>query len=226
MKKLGLILILVLIIFSYYLLDRYNLILKETFEASDFNIQILTSSIDFDQDGLDDYSDFVLGAKKDADNHPRYDGSYVSGGYPSDDVGVCTDVIWRAFKEAGYNLKEMIDLDIQNNRQDYPHINQPDPNIDFRRVPNLHIFFKKYGTTLPLESSKIEQWQPGDIIIFNNNDHIGLVSDKRNDKGIVLIYHNGGQPNRHEDYLKRGKVIGHYRFDSSLVDSSILIPWQ
>ena len=34
---------------------------------------------------------------------------------PPDTEGVCTDVIWRAFKNAGYSLKDMVDEDIKNN---------------------------------------------------------------------------------------------------------------
>ena len=54
----------------------------------------------------------MFGARKDAEIHPRYNGAYYDGGYPPDDIGVCTDVIWRAFKNAGYNLKDMVDNDI------------------------------------------------------------------------------------------------------------------
>lgn len=38
----------------------------------------IASSMDFNDNGLDDYSDFVLGARKDANNHPSYNGDYVS----------------------------------------------------------------------------------------------------------------------------------------------------
>lgn len=221
LKKGALILIVIIGLVVYY---TYFWQEKE-YDASEFNIETIQALVDFDGDGRDDYTDFVIGAKKDADNHPRYDGSYVSGGYPADDVGVCTDVIWRAFKEAGYNLKEMVDRDILNNPQDYPHIDIADPNIDFRRVPNLHIFFKKYGQELTLDMYQLDQWQPGDIVIFNNDKHIGMVSNKRTKEGIVFIYHNSGQPNRHENYLKRSKIIGHYRFDASKIDEKVLISW-
>lgn len=53
----------------------------------------------------------------------------------------------------------------------------------------------------------------------------GIVSDKRNRDGQPYIIHNGGQPNREEDYLKRGEVTGHYRFDAMLIDPSILVAW-
>lgn len=85
----------------------------------------------------------------------------MHGGYPPDNEGVCSDVIWRAFKNAGYNLKEMIDEDIKNNLDEYPRVNgEPDTNIDFRRVPNLQVFFEKYATKLTKDINIIEEWQP------------------------------------------------------------------
>lgn len=191
----------------------------------DFNLEQLKSSVDFDQDSVDDYADFLLGAKLDAQNKPRYDGSYVAGGYPSDNVGVCTDVIWRAFKEAGYSLKEMVDLDIKKYPEDYPHISTPDPNIDFRRVTNLNIFFSKYAQTLSNDINDLQQWQPGDIVVFNNLEHIGMISDYRNNEGIAYVLHNAGQNERDQDYLTSSKVVAHYRFDASKIDPEILIEW-
>lgn len=222
MKKKLLGMILVLIIGSFLVINYF---IDDFYTARDFDIEVITSSIDFDQDGIDDYSDFVIGAKKDADNYPKYDDAYVSGGYPNNDVGVCTDVIWRAFKEAGYNLKDMIDLDIETYPQDYPHIEAADKNIDFRRVPNQHIFFKKYAQELTLDKNDIASWQPGDIVIFNNNDHVGIVSDKRTKEGITYIYHNGGQLKRHENYLENSTIIGHFRFDANKIVKSLLISW-
>lgn len=193
---------------------------------ADFDLIQLKSPIDFDQDKMDDYADFLLGAKKDAQNKPRYDGSYVVGGYPEDHVGVCTDVIWRAFKEAGYSLKEMVDNDIRSNPDQYPSISAADPNIDFRRVPNLELFFSRYALKLTTDINKLEEWQPGDIVIFNHGSHIGMISDLRNDQGQAYVIHNAGQFNREEDYLNRARIDAHYRFDASIINPEILIPWQ
>ena len=67
----------------------------------------------------------------------------------------------------------------------------------------------------------------GDIVIFNENSHIGIVSDKRNANGQPLIIHNGGQPNREEDYLPGAqKIAAHYRFDASRVPEDMLIEWE
>lgn len=36
-------------------------------------------------------------------------GLIAEGGYPPDNIGVCIDVVWRAFANAGYSLKDMVD---------------------------------------------------------------------------------------------------------------------
>ena len=67
---------------------------------------------------------------------------------------------------------------------------------------------------------------PGDIVIFGNNKHIGIVSNYRNSNGVAYIIHNGGQPVREENYLVRAKVTKHYRFDASKIDDEILVKWE
>ncbi len=43
----------------------------------------------------------------------------------------------------------MIDSDIKNNLAQHPRVEgKPDTNIDFRRVPNLKIFFERYATKI------------------------------------------------------------------------------
>lgn len=210
---------------ALFLASRYNLLPQKSYTAEDFGIETIKSTVDFNGNSVDDSTDLLLGARKDAENKPTYDGSYWEGGYPPDDIGVCSDVVWRAFKNAGYNLREMVDQDILARREAYPLIEEPDTNIDFRRVRNLRIFFEEYAVSFTTDINEIEEWQPGDIVIFGNDKHIGIVSDKRNKDGQTYIIHNGGQPNREEDYLKRGTVTGHYRFDASLVDSDKLIEW-
>lgn len=206
--------------------NHYNLIPKKAYYAHDFDIETITANTDQNQNGVDDYTDIMLGAREDAINHPRYDPSYFDGGYPPDNIGVCTDVIWRSFKNAGYDLKAMVDNDILLRTEAYATVTTPDPNIDFRRVGNLRVFFETYAISLTLDTEKISEWQPGDIVIFNGNKHIGIVSDKRNKDGKPYIIHNGGQPNREEDYLKRANVSGHYRFDASLIENRILVKWK
>ena len=207
---------------AYY----FNLIPNKTYTAEDFGIKTVKCDIDFNNNGIDDFTDLVLGARADAENKPRYDGAYYEGGYPPDDIGVCTDVVWRAFKNAGFDLKQMVDNDILERKNAYTQIEEADPNIDFRRVRNLHVFFEKYAVSLTCDKEKISDWQAGDIVIFGEDKHIGIVSDKRNSDGHTYIIHNGGQPKREEDYLKHGKITAHYRFDTAKVEESVLVRWK
>ena len=205
---------------------HWGLIPRKSYTAADFGIQTAVSPVDYNGNGSDDYADLLKGAKKDAKNHPRYDGSYYEGGYPPEDVGVCTDLVWRAFREAGYALKDMVDADIQNRPEAYPHIEKRDSNIDFRRVTNLHIFFSEYGQSLTTDVAKIDAWQPGDIVIFGANEHVGIISDKRNAVGQPYVLHNGGQLIREEDILSEKKVTGHFRFDASGIPEEVLKPLE
>lgn len=209
-----------------WILYYFNIIPAKVHKGEEFNIQQVKSSVDYNQNGVDDYTDIMLGARKDAENHPTYDSRYWNTGYPPDDIGVCTDVIWRAFKNAGYDLRKMIDRDIARRPEAYPNISTPDSNIDFRRVTNLNVFFKTYCESLTTDTKDIENWQPGDIVIFRENKHIGIVSDKRNSDGITYIIHNASQPEREEDYLKMDKVTAHYRFDASKINADILAKWE
>lgn len=189
---------------------------KKIYYAQDFGINVIISEIDYDNDGIDDYSDILEGAKIDAERRPIYKSAYYEGGYPPDGEGVCTDVIWRSLKNAGYFLKDLVDEDIANNIDLYPKVEgKPDPNIDFRRVPNLKVFFERHALVLTNDPYEIDKWMPGDIVAFGSN-HIGIISDLRNKDGIPYLIHNAGQYNREEDslikwYEKRG-ITGHYRW--------------
>ena len=209
-----------------YIADYYNLLPRRTYAAEDFNIATVYSEVDYNDNGIDDYTDILHGAKMDAKNCPTYNGAYYSGGYPPDDIGVCTDVVWRAFKNAGFDLREMLNNDIIARPGDYPNVEQRDKNIDFRRVGNLRVFFDKYALSISTDITHIEEWQPGDIVIFGDDKHIGIVSDKRNSKGQPYIIHNYGQPKREQDFLKHGNVTGHYRFDASKVSEDIIVKWS
>lgn len=193
--------------------------------GEDFGIERAVSPLDFNGNGVDDYTDFLLGARTDAERAPRYDGAYQESGYPPEDVGVCTDVVWRAFRQAGYALRWMVDRDIADHPERYPLIAERDDRIDFRRVKTLRVFFDAYAVSLTTDIDEIAEWQPGDIVIFGENAHIAVVSDIRNAAGRTYILHNGGQPRREEDYLGRDTVAAHYRFDASNLPPELLIPW-
>jgi len=140
----------------------------------------------------------VQGGREEVARRPLYRSAYHQGGYPPASEGVCTDLIWRAFKIAGHDLKTLIDDDIRKNPALYPRVgNKPDPNIDFRRVPNQIAYFKRHAKNLstkiaPGDMDVMKDWLPGDIVAFRNPDHIAILSDKRNDAFIPYLIHNQG----------------------------------
>ncbi len=177
---------------------------------------------DLDNDGISDMDDILQGAWLEVLNHTKYQSNYYEGGYPPDSEGVCTDVIWRALKNAGYDLKLNMDKDIATNTKDYKKgVVIPDPNIDFRRVKNQHVFFEKYATSLttevkPYNKNNLFQWQAGDIIVLNNSEHVAIVSDRRRKDGVPYIIHNSSTYPKEENLLsiwsKTKRIVGHYRF--------------
>ena len=154
---------------------------QKWYSAQTLGIDELCSSHDENGNGIDDYHDLVAGARAYVESGPSYQSIYYAGGYPDDEHGVCTDVIWHAFAQAGYALKDMVDADIAADRSVYG-IDTPDPNIDFRRVRNLQVFFQRHALTLDADSDEPEDWQPGDIVICH--EHIALCSDRRNAEGF------------------------------------------
>ena len=153
-----------------------------------------------------------------------YDGSYHSIKYPGGDVpsniGVCTDVVIRSYRKVGIDLQKLVHQDIKTNFSKYPSkkiwgLNHPDTNIDHRRVPNLQIFFSRFGQVLSI-SSKTKDYSPGDIVTWmipGNLPHIGVVTDKYNTKtGNPMIVHNIGRGPKVEDMLFSFKITGHYRY--------------
>lgn len=207
MKKIILVILLVIVIVFGLII----LIPNKTYTNSDFNIENYISNIDMDTDGIDDQSDILDNAKKYIATNPKYKSKYYREGYPDDNYGVCTDVVAIALKNAGYDLKELVNEDIVNNNDEY-NIKQIDKNIDFRRVTNLKIYFQHTAISLTTDINKIDEWQGGDIVIFKK--HIGIISDKRNKKGIPLVIHHANplQLEYEEDILdKRNDIVGHYR---------------
>lgn len=179
--------------------------------------EVIVKGPDLNNNGLSDSEDIVIGARKDALAMPAYVNAYYGGGYPPEDEGTCADLVWRAFEEAGYSLKDLVDADIASDPYAYPSVKgRPDPNIDFRRVGNLVVYFERTAESLTLDVYDTDQWQAGDIVIFGGNEHIGIVSDIRNDKDIPYLIHNNDQPIREEDRLEYGDytmgITAHFRW--------------
>ena len=215
MKKKILIIVtnflIILIIVVLYALYRFNYIPHKKYTNEDFNIKTYISKTDKDNDGIDDQTDILNNVRDYIKTNPKYKSKYYATGYPNDEYGVCTDVVTFGLKGAGYDLMNLVNEHIKTNRNLYD-IDVIDKNIDFRRVQNLKVYLDNNAIVLTNDINKIKEWQGGDIVVFKN--HIGIVSDKRNKKGIPFIIHHANPYQRYyeEDILEyRNDIIGHYR---------------
>lgn len=161
--------------------------------------------------------DILAGALDYISDHPKYKSAYYEGGYPDDGYSVCTDLVAAGLLFSGYDLRELVDADIRQAPREYG-IEEPDPNIDYRRVRNLRVFLERNGESLTTDITDADAWQGGDIVVFQ--DHIGVVSDRRNERGVPYVIHHDGpfQPSYEQDILEsRSDLTGHYRFPSAEV---------
>lgn len=209
-KKIAIYVVAIVIIISAFAYRYYqNPSIKRP--TGKYQIKQYHSNNDQDNDGIDDQVDILENALEYISTKPKYQSKYYSTGYSDDEYGVCTDVVAHALKNAGYDLMTLIQEDIQNHPSDYA-IDQPDINIDFRRVRNLKVYFDHTAQILTTDVKDIEDWQGGDIIVFRN--HIGIISDRRNERGVPYVIHHDSpwQLAYEQDILeKRNDIVGHYR---------------
>ena len=151
-----------------------------------------------------------------------YDPSYYSIPYPNGDVpshrGVCSDVVIRAYRKLGIDLQKVVHEDMKVNFELYPRIwglSRPDKSIDHRRVPNLMLFFSRFGEVLAITQVGAD-YRAGDIVCWNlggSITHIGIVVNRLNkDRSHLLLVHNIGQGQVLADCLFDYTIIGHYRY--------------
>lgn len=163
---------------------------------------------------------FLAAAHEQTRHFVRYDSAYTRIPYPGGDVapdrGVCADVVVRAYRGIGIDLQKLVHEDMVAHFDLYPkkwHLTAPDPNIDHRRVPNLHVFFSRFGTSLPVTQSP-EDYRPGDIITNQPfGPHIAIVSDVHalGTKRLMVIQNIGRGPSL-DDQLFRYPLTGHFRY--------------
>lgn len=153
-----------------------------------------------------------------------YDGAYHKLEYPGGDVpaniGVCTDVLIRAYRQLGVDLQKLVHEDMQDNFRAYPSkriwgLTKPDKNIDHRRVPNLQVYFERHAKVLTKSLNAVD-YKAGDIVTWmlpGNLPHIGMVVNEiAQGSGNPLIVHNIGRGPEMSDMLFAYTITGHYRF--------------
>ena len=192
----SVILIFIIIIFCIMVLILLNkmVLVKEYYKASDFNIKTIYSKVDYNKNGIDDYSDFLLGAKKIKGKNSSYE-----------------ELMIKVFQYAGYNLDKMVDNYFKDSK---------DLENKMDRISLYKSFINDNATKISINFKKKEDFQPGDFIFLSEG--IGLLSDKRDKNGLnyIIVIENGKVVEK--EGLKELDVSGHYRFDSSLIDDEIL----
>ena len=216
---------LLLVAFAAYVLVRLTGVLQfraPTYSNDDFGIASYISPYDADGDGIDDQSDIVASARSYVATKPWYGSAYYEGGWPNDGRGVCTDVVAYALIGAGYDVGRLLYEDVTAHPDAY-NIPVPDANIDYRRVEELYDFFSHNTVALTLDPLDLAEWQGGDIVFFDG--HVGVVSDRRNSRGIALVIHHERilQVAYEEDVLEQRPIIGHFRIDG-LTNMTGLMP--
>lgn len=180
---------------------------------------------DADADGIPDPLDILVGAKKTVLNADDYTEGYVTMNYPMGDVprtmGVCTDVIIRAVRNAGVDLQKALHEDIARAPKAYPMVKgNGNAHIDHRRVQTLLPYFKRHweAHTAALDDPH-DPLRPGDIIFMDTfpsrsgPDHIGILSDRVNDSGQPLVINNwtNGTTTAEMDLLTFVPVLHRFR---------------
>lgn len=208
------------------ILPRYRLI-----ELDEIDVKT-----DYNKNGFNDAKDIVLGARKQLEIKSKnifIEGSqepnYYKDGDPPADWALNTDIIARAFKEAGYDLRILINEDIKENFDQYPLLklwNQrvTDIDIDYRRIQNMEIFFQRNAISLitdfnSAELKNLEKWFPGDVVFFDMNkdgftDNVGIITNNTTRNGTPKIIYNYIEPGytAEENILESSIITGHYRF--------------
>jgi uncharacterized protein len=152
-----------------------------------------------------------------------YDPAYFAIPYPNGDVpadkGVCTDVVIRTYRKLGIDLQQKVHEDMTKHFNLYPKIwglKKTDTNIDHRRVPNLQVYFKRFGTVKTISDAP-SQFQAGDIVTWDLGrglTHIGIVSNRKSSDGKrYLIVHNIGNGQELSDCLFSYTMTGHYAYE-------------
>jgi len=167
-------------------------------------------------------NNFISAALKRTTLQVSYDPAYYEMTYPMGDIpadkGVCTDVIIRTYREINVDLQQLVHEDMMQNYQSYPsnwELNEPDSNIDHRRVPNLKNFFNRNGKSLTI-SKDANDYKVGDLVTWklsHGAPHIGIVVPSNVEGDLKpWIVHNVGIGPQWEDALFDYEITGHYRF--------------
>ena len=171
MKKKIIIVLVIILIFLIitYVLNLFNYIPHKMYSNEDFNIKTYISKIDKDEDGIDDQTDILNNVREYISTKPKYKSKYYANGYPDDGYGVCTDVVAFGLNNAGYDLMQLVNEDIENNRDKY-NIETVDKRIG---KPKLEDRQNKKGITFVIHHANPFQKNYEEDILKLRHDIVG-----------------------------------------------------
>ena len=159
-------------------------------------------------------------AKWQSTQNVTYDGRYISIAYPNGDVpptiGVCTDVIIRAYRAIYIDLQQLIHEDMLLAHKTYNKryfTKNIDKNIDHRRTQNIQTFLHRKKTAIPITNNSAD-YKPGDLVFWDiANGHVGIVIDKKvpNTNRYYMVHNIGNGPEI-EDFLFKATIVDHFRW--------------
>jgi len=239
-------LVILLIVFVVILsTGKYNF--KKTYEPSValskmlprfrlIDVEKLSGTGDRNKNGNVDAVDILEGAKEQLEIKSKNifiedsgQSNYYKEGDPPKEWALNTDIIARSFKEAGFDLRILINTDITNNIDAYPlkaiwNQSFADIDIDYRRIQNMEVFFERNALSLnvridPTSEENLNSWVPGDVVLFDMDgdgysDNIGIISDSTARNGTPKVIYNYIDPGYTiEANILSSKIItGHYRY--------------
>jgi uncharacterized protein YijF (DUF1287 family) len=182
---------------------------------------------DDDGDGIPDPLDVLLGGYKNSLNAAVYSGGYMLIDFPGGDVprdmGVCTDVIVRALRNAGLDLQAEVQREIRRAPRAFPMVKRPNGHIDHRRVKTVLPYFeRRWDRRRGALDDPEDPLRPGDVIFMDTfpgkpgPDHVGILSDRRGPSGMPLVINSwtDGFRTSEMDLLPSIPVTHRFRYPS------------
>ncbi len=171
------------------------------------------------------------GARAEAARGTPYIMEYAVMKYPGGDVpegtGVCTDLVVRAFRNAGIDIQKELHEDRVKHPEAYPvnlwEHKRADANIDHRRCPNMAVWFRRTARELgtSIDAGDIPNWKAGDVVFFAAKGekhpwHTAIISDKRAPDGMPFVI-DAFPPKTSETHRldEFGPIHSHFRTESA-----------
>jgi len=139
---------------------------------------------------------------------------YSKVDYNKNNIDDYSDILLGARKLVGKNIKEKELLSKSFKYAGYDIISLIGEDTS---IKGINKYFAKNTYSLTNNIKVINKFNYGDIIIYDEG--LGIVSDRRNKEGITFLIYIKNNIVVEEDIMPKLKILGHYRFDATLIDN-------